>query len=198
MMCALLRSQGRPARVRCGFSFYFDPAVNRGLDHWVTEVWDNTKGCWRLIDAEVDPDLSQHNLVVVDPLDIPRDQFQVAGTAWLLCRNGSADPNDYGVFEHGIEGEWFMAGNVLRDIAALNKIESCPFDWWAVGIDICKNMRVTNEQRQIIDELASLIADESFDFGAIRRANAEHPDARLSDPIKSWPKGVECDFTLGL
>ena len=57
MLCALFRHQGRSARVRCGFAFYFEPGANFGADHWVTEVWDSIGGRWRLVDAEVDHDL---------------------------------------------------------------------------------------------------------------------------------------------
>jgi len=37
LLCALLRHQGRPARVRAGFAAYLDPKIN--ADHWVVEAW---------------------------------------------------------------------------------------------------------------------------------------------------------------
>ncbi len=198
MLCAMLRHQGRPARVRCGFAFYFEPGANFGADHWVTEVWDRIARRWRLVDAEVDPDLRQHKAIAIDPFDLPRDQFQVAGTAWQLCRAGKADPTNYGVLEIGAKGRWFVAGNVLRDIAALNKHEVTAFDWWGMGTDICLSGQVTNEQCLVIDELARFSADGSFDFDHVREVYNDRSDVHVSNPVKGWPKGVETDFALGL
>ena len=31
LFCSLLRHQGRPARVRCGFAFYFEPGTGFGM-----------------------------------------------------------------------------------------------------------------------------------------------------------------------
>ncbi len=198
MLCALFRHQGRPARVRCGFAFYYEPDSNFGADHWVTEVWDTAQTRWRLVDAEVDHDLPQHRVIAIDPSDVPRDQFQVAGTAWQLCRDGKADPSTYGIFGLGGRGDWFVAGNVLRDLAALNKHEVTVFDWWGMGTDMCLSGRVTDDQRLVVDGLAELIADRSFDFESTRQIYSERSDIHLSDPVKSWPKGVETDFALGL
>ncbi len=198
MLCALLRHQGRPSRVRCGFAFYYEPGSKFGADHWVTEVWDPRQVRWRLVDAEVDSNLPQHAMVTIDPLDVPRDQFQVAGTAWRLCRVGKADPGSYGVMGLGGKGEWFMAGNVLRDMAALNKHEVTVFDWWGMASQMCLSGQVTPEQRLVIDELALLIADRGFDFDGLRQAYNDRPEVRLCDPVKGWPKGVETDFMLGL
>ena len=46
LSCALLRYRGIPARARCGFATYFQKG--QGLDHWVTEYWDEAqikRGC---------------------------------------------------------------------------------------------------------------------------------------------------------
>ena len=63
-----------------------------------------------------------------DPLDVPRDRFVVAGNAWRLCRRGKADPQAFGILD--MHGLWFIAGNVIRDIAALNNHEMLPWDVW--------------------------------------------------------------------
>lgn len=46
LLCALLRHQGVPARVRFGFSAYFEP--NFYFDHVVSEFWqaDEQRGGW--------------------------------------------------------------------------------------------------------------------------------------------------------
>ncbi len=59
--------------------------------------------------------------IAFDPLDVPRDQFIVGGQAWKLCRSGQADPDQFGIFD--MHGLWFVRGDFLRDVAALNKTE---------------------------------------------------------------------------
>lgn len=198
MLCSLIRHQGRPARVRCGFAFYYEPGANFGADHWVTEIWDGGEGRWRLADAEVDPELAQHQAITIDPFDLPRDRFLVAGTAWALCRNGKADPETYGVMGQEIRGQWFMAANVVRDLAALNKREVTVFDYWGMTTEICNTGNLTGEQGPLVDVLAALGADGSFDFDDLRRAYDQEPGVRVSDPVTGWPKGVGTAFTLGL
>ena len=63
-----------------------------------------------------------------DPLDVPRDQFVIAFDAWKQARAGKADPNVFGIMD--MKGLWFIAGNVLRDLAALNNMEMLPWDVW--------------------------------------------------------------------
>lgn len=198
LLCALLRHRGRPARVRCGFTFYFEPDEDFGDDHWVTEVWVADEARWRLVDAEVDASLTQHAKVSIDPCDVPRDRFQVAGAAWRLCRKGGVGADRYGVASIGVHGEWFMAANVVRDLAALNKREMAPFDYWGMSLDICLAMDLNDGQRALIDRLAAVTADDGFDFSALRDIYESSAGVRVSDPVKGWPKGVKTDFTVGL
>lgn len=124
MLVSILRHQGIPARARCGFGVYFMP--NHYEDHWVVEYWNSAEQRWVL----VDPQLDEHQCNVLrppfDPLDVPRDQFVVAGQAWQLCRAGQADPDTFGIFD--MHGLWFIRGNVVRDFLAYNKIEILPWD----------------------------------------------------------------------
>lgn len=60
-----------------------------------------------------------------DILDVPRDRFLCAGEAWFSCRSG-ADPAKFGIDHTGVRGLWFVAGDLIRDVAALNKAEMLP------------------------------------------------------------------------
>jgi len=123
---AMLRAQGMAARARCGFGAYFEKG--RFVDHWVTEYFNEAGKRWMLVDPQLDARQRELFKVGFDPLDVPRDQFVVAGDAWRLCRSGKADPAAFGIMEfHGL---WFVAGNVVRDIAALNNHEMLPWDVW--------------------------------------------------------------------
>lgn len=123
---AMLRAGGIPARARCGFGAYFERG--RYLDHWVTEYWDERKKSWALFDAQIDERQCELFKIEFDTADVPRDQFMVAGDAWLACRSGKADPRAFGI--QNMHGLWFIAGNLVRDIAALNNREMLPWDVW--------------------------------------------------------------------
>ena len=45
-----------------------------------------------------------------------------------LCRDGRADAAAFGILD--LHGLWFIAGNVIRDVAALNNHEMLPWDVW--------------------------------------------------------------------
>jgi hypothetical protein len=125
MLTAILRYQGVPARARCGFGVYFMP--NHLEDHWVCEYWNVEQNRWVLVDAQLDAFQCKELGVTFDPLDVPRDQFVVAGQAWQMCRYGHFDPQNCGIFEW--RGWWFIWGNIIRELLAFNKIELLPWDF---------------------------------------------------------------------
>ena len=114
LLCAFLRAHGASARARCGFGAYFEPA--EFVDHWVGEVWDEARGSWRLVDAQLDAPQRESHRIIFDPLDVPRTQFLVGGDAWQRCRQGSADPQRFGILD--MHGLWFVLQNLVRDLAA--------------------------------------------------------------------------------
>ena len=125
LLVAMLRHQGVPARSRCGFGRYFEP--DHGEDHWVAEYWNADQQRWLLVDAQMDQLQRDVLHLPFDPLDVPRDQFIVAGQAWQLCRSGADQPEKYGIFN--MNGWWFILGNVIREALAFNKIEILPWDY---------------------------------------------------------------------
>ena len=107
--------------------------ARRFVDHWVGEVWDEPRGSWRLVDAQLDaPQLESHR-ITFDPLDVPRTQFLVGGDAWQRCRRGSADPERFGILD--MHGLWFVLQNLVRDLAARAKRELLPWDGWGLMLD---------------------------------------------------------------
>lgn len=124
MMAAILRHQGVPARARCGFGTYFLP--DHFEDHWVCEVWNAEQGRWVLVDAQLDAMMADVLKLDFDPLDTPRDRFIVGGQAWQWCREGKEDPQKFGIFD--MHGMAFVAGDLMRDFLAFNKVEILPWD----------------------------------------------------------------------
>ncbi|MFD8213139.1 transglutaminase-like domain-containing protein [Streptomyces sp. NPDC059697] len=168
--CSLLRATGTAARLRCGFARYFDAYY---ADHWVTE-YRLPDGSWRLADPQVHHEYD----IDFDPMDVPRDQFLVAGDAWRACREGGADPRRFGVFDlNGIEGLsyhglWFVRADVLRDLAALNGVELLPWDAW--GPEILDDAALDAEELALIDSVAAAGSEDE-----VRRL---YRDPRLTVP----------------
>jgi Transglutaminase-like superfamily len=170
MHVAMLRDQGVPARARCGFAAYFDPT--KILDHWVTEYWNSLESRWVLVDSQLDPRQREVFRIAFDPLDVPRDQFLVAGDAWGRCRRGEADPQAFGILD--MYGYWFIAGNVIRDVAALNNREMLPWDMWG-GMPA----RDGEVDLAFIDRLAALTLEPDAHLDALRTA---YSDQRVAVP----------------
>ncbi|MDT0275822.1 transglutaminase-like domain-containing protein [Blastococcus sp. DSM 46792] len=123
LACALLRSRGIPSRVRCGFATYFQPG--QALDHWIVEYQDGDRGRWVRIDPEIlGGDVLEH------PDDLRPGEFLDAAEAWRAYRRGDVDATVFGV--HGTEnfGPAEIRGNLVRDLASVNKTEMLPWDEW--------------------------------------------------------------------
>jgi hypothetical protein len=167
---AMLRRRGVPARARCGFGAYFEKG--RFVDHWVTEFWNEAERRWQLVDAQIDARQRALFRISFDPADTPRDQFLIAGDAWRLCRAGKADPQTFGILH--MHGLWFIAGNVIRDLAALNNHEMLPWDVWGT-------MRQTDAELDLdfIDGIAALTREPDRDPVAVQSA---YRDARVAVP----------------
>lgn len=123
LLTALLRANCVPARARCGFADYFNPGYRE--DHWVCEYWNGEQDRWVFVDAQLDAVWRTRCKIDFDILDVPRDRFLCAGEAWFSCRSG-ADPAKFGIDHTGVRGLWFVAGDLIRDVAALNKAEMLP------------------------------------------------------------------------
>jgi hypothetical protein len=186
LLTAILRQQGTPARARCGFALYFLP--NHYEDHWVCEYWHAAQHRWVLVDAQLDELQCTKLAVPFSPLDVPRDQFIFGGRAWQLCRAGEADPETFGIFD--MHGLWFVRGSLVRDLAALNKVELLPWDSW--GLIDRRDEEVTPEELALLDHAAELTSGEVPEFAAVRRLYEEDERLRVPATIRSYTQaGVQ-------
>lgn len=168
---ALLRRAGIPARARCGFGMYFE--AGKGVDHWVIEYWNGT--AWQFLDAQIDAAQRAVLRLEFDPLNVPRDRFLTGGDAWRQCRDGTRDPDKFGIFTEN--GYWFIAGNLIRDVAALNNMELLPWDVW--GAMPKPTDTITPELSAFFDRLSVLTADPDTHFVELRAA---YEDPRVHVP----------------
>lgn len=189
LLCSLLRDKGIPARARCGFGAYFRPG--KFEDHWVCEYWDSQQNRWRLVDAQLDELQKQALAIEFDTLDVPRDQFIVGGKAWQWCRQNQANPDDFGIAD--MKGLWFIRGNLVRDIAALNKVELLPWDSW--GAADCQDSQLTEEDLELLDRGAELTMPEVVNESQVRGL---YRDSRLTVPEKfnSYTVGGVAEISL--
>lgn len=185
LMVAMLRAQGTPARARCGFGGYF--GTGGFEDHWVCEYWNGEQGRWVLVDAQIDAPQREMFAIGFDVADVSRDDFLIAGDAWNWCRAGTADPDDFGLKLLKEAGAWWIAGNLMRDAAALVNVELLPWDVWGampgpaepIGEDLCV----------FFDRLAALTADPDANFAELARTLRDDERVRVPGKVRNVVRG---------
>lgn len=189
MLCAMLRHQGVPARTRCGFARYFgqcpDSTPGFNVDHWVCEYWKADEGRWVLVDAEVDENEREHCHIEIDTHDVPGDQFLVAGKAWQLCRSGEADPDCFGLGPDSMHGMWFIRSQLVRDLAAMNKMELLCWDCWGLG-NADPDDGVSAEEMALLDRVAALTQAGNEAFIELRSIYENDDRLRVPSVITSY------------
>jgi hypothetical protein len=160
LLLAMLRAKGIPARGRCGFGTFFNPPYFE--DHVVCEYWNAAEARWIQVDAQMDE--VWH--VDFNFLDVPRDRFMIAAEAWMQCRAGDADPSKFGIFQGDLRGLWFIAANLVHDVATLNKTEMLRWDVW--GAMPAPGQPLQDAQLKFFDQLAALTRDPDSSFAELR------------------------------
>ena len=187
---ALLRASGVPARVRCGFSNYFDHA--KWYDHWITERWDRDR--WVRDDPQVDELQAKVVHLDFDPYDQPSGKFLSGAEAWVAARTGQVDPNLFGIFD--MWGLGFIGGNVLLDFACLNKVELLPWDLWGTTLEFTPHDPMPESVTGVLDDVARLTAIDNLD--AIRDRYDNDDGLRVPDDILTLVDGAPVPAHLDL
>jgi hypothetical protein len=174
LFVSILRHHGVPARRRVGFARYL-PGPH-WYTHEVAEYWSQPRGAtgrWVLVDPQIDePTLAAQRAffcsidrperAFYDPLDLEvGTQFVIGGEAWRLCREGSANPDEFR------SGPWMGLAEVacaaLQDLDGLNKVELLSTD---SGHNPSEEL--TPEDATLLDRLAKLAGDPDTHFTALR------------------------------
>jgi len=189
---AFLRAQGVPARERCGFANYFDADGHKWYDHWITERWDGSR--WVRDDPQVDEFQASQITPGFDVNDQPPGYFLSGAEAWTATREGKFDPLEFGIFD--MWGQSFIGGNVLSDLACLNKVELLPWDGWGMGLDWGPHDEVPEYGVNVLDDIASVV--NAGDFAAIRSRYLDDERLRVPDRILTFSSGapVEVDIRI--
>jgi hypothetical protein len=158
LFVAMLRAHGLPARYRQGFGTYFNRPYLE--EHVVGEYWNAKQARWILVDPQLDDVWRGKLRLDFDPLDVPHDRFVIAGDAWQRCRAGKADAAHYGIFRGNLRGLWFIAGEIIRDVSALNAVELLPWDVWGAMPQPAEPL---DARFSYFDQLATLTLSDALD-----------------------------------
>ena len=179
-----------PARA-AGSARYFESG--QFVDHWVGEVWDEARGSWRLVDAQLDALQRESHRITFDPLDVPRTQFLVGGDAWQRCRRGSADPERFGILD--MHGLWFVLQNLVRDLAARAKRELLPWDGWGLMLD--RERYDDPAVLALLDRVAELTQAGDERHAQVLALHDSEPTLRVPRKIVSFGPGGGATVDLG-
>ena len=130
------------------------------------EYWKENESRWVLVDADIDDIYRKVFELTLNVYDLPRDQFLVAGQVWKGCITKKFDPDLFGVSSIGIHGIGFVRGNVVRDLAALNKVEMLPWDDWSISDK--KFEELTKEEINLLNKVAEITLPDRENFAEIQ------------------------------
>jgi hypothetical protein len=181
LVAAMLRAQGTPARARCGFGGYFGSGMFE--DHWVCEYWHAGQQRWVLADAQIDDQQRDWFPIDFDVTDVPRDRFLVAGLAWAQCRRGAADPDKFGLSLTSEAGDWWIAGNLMRDAAALRNVELLPWDCW--GAMPKPGEPISGDLAALFDRLAALTQTPDTAFAELTQLGQHDDRLRVPPTVRN-------------
>jgi hypothetical protein len=109
-----------------------------------------------------------------------------------LCRSGQADPEAFGIFD--MHGLWFVRGDLLRDMAALNKVELLPWDSW--GLIERRDEELSAADLVLLDRVAELTAGDVPDFETVRSLYEREEGLRVPSTIHSYVDGNRLTVNL--
>lgn len=179
LAASAFRNMGIPARLRVGFADYIVPDFWE--DHWLCEWHDGQ--CWYRFDVE----FAAVDGFLFNTLDVPRERFLMACEAWLRIQNEPGIASRFGVSSLDLAGEWFVAGSLLREVAALRKLELKPWDYWGLSKGLSPvSTALSREARKTLDQLARRLGSADVEGEGEPGALAGWP---LPREVLSFPQG---------
>jgi transglutaminase superfamily protein len=175
LVVAMLRHQGVPARKRTGFARYI--ATGRAIIHEVAESWGAGQERWAMVDADVPQRAQRAYLDEHGAADMrSADGFVTGGDAWLRCRSGRADPDEFQF--RGGEGLRLVRQALLQDLDGLNRVELLSRDLWGGDLDEKPIDDLTREDLDLLDHAAGLTFAADERLAEMRRHYADSARGR--------------------
>jgi hypothetical protein len=92
-----------------------------------------------------------------------------------------------------MHGLGFVRGNLVRDVASLNKMELLPWDCWGVIL----NEKIDNpEDLSLLDDIAALTADDVPEFEVVRSLYETDPRLFMDGKLLSYVTGNMVEVSL--
>jgi hypothetical protein len=172
LMATILKSKGKPARVRSGFDSYSSPYPGKSCDHWITQYWNTQQERWITIDV----DNCLYDLEF-DIFDMPTSVFDWSADAWLKARKGEADPRKF-YNAGGFDGLMPVAWELFYDFHCLMNNEIIYLHSPKhVGPEMFHKLSAKDLEK--IDELALLMQEPDKNFDELSEVWLTNKDIRL-------------------
>jgi hypothetical protein len=98
-----------------------------------------------------------------------------------MCRSGRADPARFGLTFINESGLWFIAQNLLRDLASLNRMEMLPWDVWGSMRE--PEVPLTDDDLALLDRAADLTMGGDAAFPEVRATYESDDRVRVPEVI---------------
>lgn len=158
LLCAMLRSQGVPARLRFGLARYLSRYDKILHDHVVVEYWSATEGRWKYADGRMYLTARRKDGVADSYLaEVPEEQFLTGGRLWLMSADPTVAYKFSGFMFSADAGRWLARNLLMYDLASLCGWE--PMMWDAWGYILHSKERALprgRDQHRCLDRLAEL------------------------------------------
>ncbi|HSW69752.1 MAG TPA: AMP-binding protein [Gammaproteobacteria bacterium] len=185
LLCSVLRHKKIPARLRFGFTAFLFPGFHH--DQTLMEYWDENKKSWCLINARMNSlFIKKYHVKAEDDFyNVSRNSFFVAGDAWLRCRSGTKQADQFGTGNiNRVTGWRYIRNKLLQDFAALNKVEMLPWDCWGVMLSGPEDDFIhDSKQMDLLDHIAELTLNPDKNLEQINRIYAAEKDLQVGSEV---------------
>lgn len=172
LLCSFLRHKGIPARVRAGFATYFIAGSHQS--HWVCEYWNRANCRWVQVDAQLDEIQSEYYGIDFDPLDLPAGKFIFAGIFYQMVKQGDIDTTQQDAGQLTDLG--LARRNIIRDLAALNKME---LEIWDLTELMDQERHPISETTVLINEIVEITTSDEDRLSEQQKIYEMHSELRM-------------------
>jgi hypothetical protein len=103
--------------------------------------------------------------------------------AWRMCRRGEADPNSFG-YGDTVGGWPNIRGNLVRDVAFLNRVEILGWDYW--GLIEGDDSDLDEDDLALLDQAATLSLAVNDAFYELRSLYLRDMRLRVPQIVKRY------------